>query len=98
LQRASGAQLVYGELRERILNLDLAPGARLTEAELAAELAELVAEGTATAKSGCAGSHASGSSASASLSSASGATAAAVGTAARGCASRPTGHVTRGAG
>jgi DNA-binding GntR family transcriptional regulator len=39
MQRASGAQLVYGELRERILNLDLAPGARLTEAELAAELA-----------------------------------------------------------
>ena len=39
MQRASGAQLVYGELRERILNLDLAPGARLTEAELAAEMA-----------------------------------------------------------
>ena len=39
MQRASGAQLVYGELRERILNLDLAPGARLPEAELAAELA-----------------------------------------------------------
>jgi DNA-binding GntR family transcriptional regulator len=39
MQRASGAQLVYGELRERILNLDLAPGARLTEAGLAAEMA-----------------------------------------------------------
>lgn len=39
MQRASGAQLVYGELRERILNLSLAPGARLHEAELAAELA-----------------------------------------------------------
>jgi DNA-binding GntR family transcriptional regulator len=39
MQRASGAQLVYGELRERILNLDLAPGARLPETELAAELA-----------------------------------------------------------
>ena len=39
MQRASGAQLVYGELRERILNLDLAPGARLPEAELAAEMA-----------------------------------------------------------
>jgi DNA-binding GntR family transcriptional regulator len=39
MQRASGAQLVYGELRERILNLDLAPGTRLTEAELAAEMA-----------------------------------------------------------
>jgi DNA-binding GntR family transcriptional regulator len=39
MQRASGAQLVYGELRERILNLSLEPGARLHEAELAAELA-----------------------------------------------------------
>jgi DNA-binding GntR family transcriptional regulator len=39
MQRASGAQLVYGELRERILNLRLEPGARLHEAELAAELA-----------------------------------------------------------
>jgi DNA-binding GntR family transcriptional regulator len=39
MQRASGAQLVYSQLRERILNLDLAPGARLHEAELAAELA-----------------------------------------------------------
>ena len=39
MQRASGAQLVYGELRERILNLELAPGARLPEAELAAGLA-----------------------------------------------------------
>jgi DNA-binding GntR family transcriptional regulator len=39
MRRASGAQLVYGELRERILNLDLAPGTRLPEAELAAELA-----------------------------------------------------------
>jgi DNA-binding GntR family transcriptional regulator len=39
MQRASGAQLVYGELRERILNLYLEPGARLHEAELAAELA-----------------------------------------------------------
>jgi DNA-binding GntR family transcriptional regulator len=38
MQRASGAQLVYGELRERILNLSLEPGARLHEAELAAEL------------------------------------------------------------
>ncbi|HZA84940.1 MAG TPA: GntR family transcriptional regulator, partial [Actinomycetes bacterium] len=39
MQRASGAQLVYGELRERILDLRLEPGARLHEAELAAELA-----------------------------------------------------------
>jgi DNA-binding GntR family transcriptional regulator len=39
MQRASGAQLVYSQLRERILNLELAPGARLHEAELAAELA-----------------------------------------------------------
>jgi DNA-binding GntR family transcriptional regulator len=39
MQRASGAQLVYSQLRERILNLDLAPGTRLHEAELAAELA-----------------------------------------------------------
>jgi DNA-binding GntR family transcriptional regulator len=39
MQRASGAQLVYSQLRERILSLDLAPGARLHEAELAAELA-----------------------------------------------------------
>jgi DNA-binding GntR family transcriptional regulator len=38
MQRASGAQLVHGELRERILNLHLEPGARLHEAELAAEL------------------------------------------------------------
>ena len=38
MQRASGAQLVYGELRERILDLRLEPGARLHEAELAAEL------------------------------------------------------------
>jgi DNA-binding GntR family transcriptional regulator len=39
MQRVSGAQLVYGELRERILNLRLEPGTRLHEAELAAELA-----------------------------------------------------------
>jgi DNA-binding GntR family transcriptional regulator len=39
MQRASGAQLVHAELRERILNLSLEPGARLHEAELAAELA-----------------------------------------------------------
>ena len=39
MQRASGAQLVYGELRERILDLRLEPGARLHEAELAAALA-----------------------------------------------------------
>ena len=38
MQRASGAQLVYGELRERILDLSLEPGARLHEAELAAQL------------------------------------------------------------
>jgi DNA-binding GntR family transcriptional regulator len=38
MQRASGAQLVYGELRERILSLQLEPGARLHEADLAAEL------------------------------------------------------------
>jgi DNA-binding GntR family transcriptional regulator len=38
MQRASGAQLVYSELRERILDLRLEPGTRLHEADLAAEL------------------------------------------------------------
>jgi DNA-binding GntR family transcriptional regulator len=38
MQRVSGAQLVYGEVRERILSLQLEPGARLHEADLAAEL------------------------------------------------------------
>jgi DNA-binding GntR family transcriptional regulator len=39
MQRASGAQLVHAELRERILDLRLEPGSRLHEADLAAELA-----------------------------------------------------------
>ncbi|GAA2738031.1 GntR family transcriptional regulator [Pedococcus aerophilus] len=37
-RRASGGQLVYTELRRRILDLDLQPGQRLYEPELAAEL------------------------------------------------------------
>jgi DNA-binding GntR family transcriptional regulator len=36
MRRASGAQLVYGALRERIINLQLEPGERLHETELAA--------------------------------------------------------------
>lgn len=38
-RRASGAQLVYERLRERILSLDLAPGTRLYEPELSSSLA-----------------------------------------------------------
>jgi DNA-binding GntR family transcriptional regulator len=36
--RASGGQLVYAELRRQILNLELAPGTRLYEPELARQL------------------------------------------------------------
>src|SRR5262245_782040 len=38
MKRASGGQLVYAELRRRILALELAPGQRLYEPELAAHL------------------------------------------------------------
>src|SRR6478735_7888896 len=38
MRRASGGQLVYTELRRRILDLELEPGQRLYEPELAAEL------------------------------------------------------------
>lgn len=38
LRRASGSQLVYSELRRRILAMELEPGARLGETELAAAL------------------------------------------------------------
>jgi len=38
MKRASGGQLVYAELRNRILTLDLAPGQRLYEPELATTL------------------------------------------------------------
>ncbi|MGW5240265.1 GntR family transcriptional regulator [Monashia sp. NPDC004114] len=38
MKRASGGQLVYAELRRRILDLELAPGQRLYEPELAATL------------------------------------------------------------
>ena len=38
MRRASGGQLVYTELRRRILDLELQPGQRLYEPELAAEL------------------------------------------------------------
>jgi len=38
MRRASGGQLVYTELRRRILELELEPGQRLYEPELAAEL------------------------------------------------------------
>lgn len=38
LRRASGSQLVYTELRRQILALELAPGVRLNETELAASL------------------------------------------------------------
>src|SRR5687767_6723079 len=37
-RRASGGQLVYTELRRRILDLELRPGQRLYEPELATEL------------------------------------------------------------
>jgi len=37
MRRASGAQLVYGALRERILTLQLQPGERLHETDLAAD-------------------------------------------------------------
>ena len=37
-RRASGGQLVYTELRRRILDLELRPGQRLYEPELSAEL------------------------------------------------------------
>lgn len=37
-RRASGGQLVYSELRRRILDLELRPGQRLYEPELSAEL------------------------------------------------------------
>ena len=37
-RRASGGQLVYTELRRRILDLELRPGQRLYEPELAAQL------------------------------------------------------------
>lgn len=37
-RRASGAQLVYAQLRDRILSLELAPGTRLYEPELSAAL------------------------------------------------------------
>ena len=38
MKRVSGGQLVYAELRRRILDLELAPGQRLYEPELAATL------------------------------------------------------------
>lgn len=38
MKRASGGQLVYAELRRRILDLELAPGQRLYEPELATSL------------------------------------------------------------
>ena len=38
MRRASGGQLVYSELRRRILSLELEPGQRLYEPELAASL------------------------------------------------------------
>jgi DNA-binding GntR family transcriptional regulator len=38
MRRASGGQLVYAELRRRILDLELAPGQRLYEPELATTL------------------------------------------------------------
>ena len=38
MRRASGGQLVYAELRRRILDLEIAPGQRLYEPELAATL------------------------------------------------------------
>ena len=38
MKRATGSQLVYAELRRRILELELAPGQRLYEPELAATL------------------------------------------------------------
>jgi DNA-binding GntR family transcriptional regulator len=38
MRRASGGQLVYAELRRRILNLELEPGQRLYEPELATTL------------------------------------------------------------
>ena len=36
--RASGGEVVYAELKQRILNLEIAPGQRLKESELAEEL------------------------------------------------------------
>ncbi len=38
LRRASGGQVVYGELKRRILSLDLPPGRRLFEPELSQQL------------------------------------------------------------